>query len=136
VKFKITAYGHPLVRAAHRTTFEITTEGHLTPKGDCILAIRASSSLKDLPEGLKSALRNGSKIKITLECEGIKEVIRAEGGKNLTFTDPHALIIRKSDWQDSRTLAIRADKAACEIRRDIIRLLKQGKEIVCTLETL
>ena len=33
--------GHPEVRGEHKTTMEITTEKHLTEKGDCIIGVNA-----------------------------------------------------------------------------------------------
>ena len=38
-------------------------------------------------------------------------------------------MIRKSDFLDSRTFAINADKAACDINRKIIEELKKEKKI-------
>ena len=36
---RIICRGHPLVRGTHPTTFEVTTEGHLTRQGDCIIGV-------------------------------------------------------------------------------------------------
>jgi hypothetical protein len=34
--------GHAMVRATHARTIEITTEGHLTARGDCIIGVAAA----------------------------------------------------------------------------------------------
>ena len=41
-----------------KKTIEITKESHLTPRGDCIVGVNASSSCIDLPDELKNKLRN------------------------------------------------------------------------------
>ncbi|RLF17024.1 MAG: DUF371 domain-containing protein, partial [Thermoprotei archaeon] len=35
---EIIAWGHPNIRALHRSTMEITKEPYVTPRGDCIIA--------------------------------------------------------------------------------------------------
>lgn len=132
--FRITAKGHRNVTGTHKTTIEITKEGYLTPKGHCIIGIGADYSLKDIPEDMKRKLMAGAEVRIVLECGGVREEVHAKGGGKLSFSDPHALIIRKSRWQDGRTLAICADKASSDLDRKLISELKNGGELRVTLE--
>ncbi|HID73268.1 TPA: DUF371 domain-containing protein [Candidatus Micrarchaeota archaeon] len=44
----VTARGHPNIRAEHETTFEVTTEPSLTPRGDCIVGVQADKAASDL----------------------------------------------------------------------------------------
>ncbi|MFX1265712.1 MAG: DUF371 domain-containing protein, partial [Promethearchaeota archaeon] len=39
------AYGHANVTGSHQTTVEITSESTLTPRGTCIVGIRADKTL-------------------------------------------------------------------------------------------
>ena len=41
-----------------KKTIEITKESRLTPQGDCIVGVNATSSCNDLPQELKDKLRN------------------------------------------------------------------------------
>jgi len=119
------AYGHPNIKATHKTTFEITKENYLTEKGDCIIAIKAEKACKDLPEKLKQLIKTDqTKITIELEANGEKEIIHAQGSKNLKLTSPTSIVIRKSTYIDERTLAIKANKAAKDINKKLINKLK------------
>jgi len=121
----IMAYGHELIQATHETTFEITKEKILTPRGDCIIAVRADKSVADLSREFKElAKKRGAEITIIIESDGEKETIRAYGDPRLTLTHPEDIVIRKSTFVCSRTLAVKADKAAKDLSRKLIEKLR------------
>ncbi|MEM1895607.1 MAG: DUF371 domain-containing protein [Nanopusillaceae archaeon] len=127
--FTVTAKGHKLISAKHKSTLEITKENYLTEKGDCIIGISSNFSASEFPDWLKEYLKNENKIIIEIECENLKDKIIAMGSKYLTFKDNKSFVIRKSNYIDDRTVAIKANKAARDIDRRIIDLLKLEKEI-------
>lgn len=130
LKETILCYGHENVKATHRSTLEITKEEFLTPRGDCIICIKADKGLKDLSENFKKALREGKKLRIRIIVgESIDEIL-AFGSKNLNFENPVSMVIRKSDYIDGRTLAIKANKAARDIKREIVEKLRDPKQRV------
>lgn len=131
MSFKFLAHGHPAVRSNHPTTIEITKESHLTPKGDCVVAINASKGLLDLPNELKKILSSTEgKSRVTLTTGAFQFVIEGSGDPRLTFTHPRDLVIRKSGFISNRTLMIHADKAARDIPREMVRLLQDPKNTV------
>ena len=122
---EIRAYGHPNIRATHRSTLEITKEENLTPRGDCIIAIKANKGLYELSNEFKKIVRkDGSKIKLIIEVEGLKEEITGYGSSKLTLNHPTDIVCRKSSYTCSRTLMIKANKAAIDLNREIIKKLK------------
>ncbi|MEM1550527.1 MAG: DUF371 domain-containing protein [Candidatus Bathyarchaeia archaeon] len=128
---EIEAFGDPLIRATHISTFEVTREWHLTERGDCIIAVGANKAAKDLNERFKEiARRADSEIIIFIEICGLRETIKAYGSPNLTFTHPTDIVVRKSSYTCGRTVAIRADKAARDLSRDLIRELRRSREPV------
>jgi len=133
----VRARGHPNVRATHPTTLEITREVHLTPRGDCIVAVGADKAARDLGEAFKEAARRpGAEIIITIEVpsKGLVEVIRARGHPGLTFQHPTDMVIRKSDYVCGRTVAILADKAARDLSRELVEALRDpGTEVLIRL---
>ena len=133
---KIKARGHPNVTAKHPHTLEITQEDYLTKKGDCIIGILADKSLPDLSEEFKDKLKKGSKVKIILQCDDVTDQVIAYGHPKLTFQHPHDMVIRKSNFICDRTLAVKADKSARELKRELIEKLKQGKELKVELKIL
>jgi len=136
VKEVIIAYGHPNITATHATTIEITKASEIKEDADCIIAVKANKGCKDLSEGMKDALKNGRKVEITIEAGGVEDNIVVYGSPALKLTHPEDIVIRKSDFIDDRTLAILADKAASELKREIIEKLKTPNiEIKITLET-
>lgn len=131
----ITAKGHENVTARHRTTLEITKESELTLKGDCIVAVCADRSLNDLTQDFKDSLRDDSTtLQITLSCGGLEDRITARGHPDLIHTHPTDMVVRKSGFICPRTLAIKADKAASDLNRELIEKLKQKKNVTIHLE--
>lgn len=127
---KIKAKGHGNVTAKHRTTLEITKENHLTPRGDCIIAISADKSLPELSREFKHSLRNHkAKLEIILHCSNLTEKITAYGDPNLTLRHPMDMVVRKSNFICDRTLAIKADKAAIDLDKEFVKKLVEGKEV-------
>jgi len=128
---EIKAFGSPLIRATHKSTFEITRELHLTGRGDCIIAVGANRAARDLSKEFKEAARKlGAEIVIIIEAGGVREVVKAYGSPKLTFTHPTDIVIRKSDYTCGRTVAIRADKAARDLSRDLVEKLRRPGEPV------
>jgi len=121
----IKAYGHPNIRATHRSTLEITKEESLTPRGDCIIAVKADKGLYELSDEFKRVVgREGSKIKLIIEVGGLKEEITGFGSPKLTLSHPTDIVCRKSSYTCDRTLMIKANKAAIDIDRKIVKKLK------------
>lgn len=131
IKETIEASGHENILSTHKTTFELTKEAHLTKRGDCIICVKAKKGLTDLsPEFKKATKRENAKMTITLEVDKVKEIIRAQGSPSLLFSHPTDLVIRKSDFICGRTLAVRADKAACDFSRQFVEKLKSTRQRV------
>ena len=111
---KIIAYGHHNVLALHPTTLEFTAEDFLTLRGDCILAIHALFE--------KPRWTTPLKLRIILRVGTIEDELTAV--YNPGFTSTKAMVIRKSSYTDERTFAIHATKAAKDIKRELVSLLK------------
>jgi hypothetical protein len=128
---EIIAFGHKLVRSTHKSTFEVTREEHLTERGDCIIAVKANKAARDLSWSFKEAARKpNAEITVIIEAGDVREVVKASGSPNLTFTHPTDIVVRKSSYICSRTVAIKADKAACDLSRRLIDKLRNPREKV------
>ncbi|MBO8174907.1 MAG: DUF371 domain-containing protein [Thermococcus sp.] len=128
LKEVIHCYGHENVKATHKSTLEITKEDFLTPRGDCIICIKADKGLKELNEEFKRALKSGKKVRIRIIVDDLVDEIIASGDERLTFENDVSMVIRKSTYVDGRTLAIKANKAAKDIDRRIIEKLKNPNQ--------
>ncbi|RLG65115.1 DUF371 domain-containing protein [archaeon] len=127
----IVAYGHPNIKATHKTTFEVTKDTYLTPKGDCIIGIRADKALSDLSDKLKNALkRRDAIVKLKLKVDDIEDEVTAYGNPRLILSSKKDAVVRKSDYICERTLAIKADKAAVDIDRKLVEKLRRGKKLI------
>lgn len=127
----VRARGHPLVRALHRTTFEITTEDRLTPRGDCVIAVGADKSARTLAPSFRSlASKDDARIVVALECGGVAEIVRAWGSSLLTFEDRKSIVVRRSNYADARTIAVRSDKAAAHLSRELVSNLRRGAPLL------
>ncbi len=117
--------GHPLVRAMHGRTIEITTEDHLTLQGDCIIGVRAAKGISQLSPAIKRALKSDeARVRFTIVAPGGEYSFSARGSKDLSFESPTDMVIRMSEFVCGRTLAIRADSSAREIPRGLVGSLK------------
>ncbi len=132
---RITFSGHKNINATHKTTFEITKSLHLTHRGDCIIGVGADKACIDLDQRFKDALRRASLVNLTLTVSGLVFRFSAKGSPNLTLTHEEDVVVRRSGYVCPRTLAIRADAAAADIPREIIRVLKsEGSKGLLVLE--
>ncbi|MFH0847970.1 MAG: DUF371 domain-containing protein [archaeon] len=121
----IEARGHRKISALHRTTFEITTDDHLTPQGDCIIAVSASKGAADLSQDFrKVACNDRARITANLRVGTLCESARGFGSDAMCLDHPTDLVFRKSSYVCGRTLAIRGNLAACGISRRFVRLLQ------------
>jgi uncharacterized protein len=132
IQFK--AHGHPNIRSTHKTTLMTTTEPHLTPRGDCIIAVGAETGLAQLPDEIKEAAHDPeTEITFTISINHHVFTARGKGHPNLTYTDPIDMVARKSSYTCGRTLMIASDKAASDIPVEIIKAL-QNPEAVITVQ--
>lgn len=125
---KVYARGHRNIKATHRNTFEITREDHLTPRGDCIIAVSANKSVRDLDPGLKDGLRRGWSTAIVIVVDRLWDIATGYGDPGLELSDPVRIIARRSTYVSPNTVMLRSSKAALDIKRDLIDLLKRGEE--------
>lgn len=124
------AKGHPNIRASHPTTLMITKDEVVGLRGDCVVAVGATKGAAEVSDELKRAIRSGAALSVTIEADGEAEEIHAFGHPSLTLRHPSDLVVRKSEFLCERTLAIKADKAAADLRRDLIaRLRSRGAKV-------
>jgi len=69
-------------------------------------------------------MNDKSRIVVELNVSGMVERITGIGSHLLTLTDERDLVIRKSTYTSDRTLMIKADKAASDLRRLFIQRVK------------
>ncbi len=128
MKFEIEFFGHENIRSNHQKTIEITKESHLTPHGDCIVGVSATSSCADLPQELKDKLRiSDSKVTFSINVGKHEFVLKGKGHPNLVLTHSEDIVIRKSDFICPRTLAVNCDKASDLLPREMVLLLQDPK---------
>ena len=128
---EIFARGHANITAKHATTLEITKEINLTKNGDCIIAVGATKGLAELSERFRILCADDN-AKIILEINAAKIVEIVQGGGSSSFTLSHRddIVARKSSHVTDRTLIIAADKAARDIDRKLVRVLRSPKTCV------
>jgi hypothetical protein len=104
---------------------EVTTEGHLTEKGDCIIGVEADKGCSGISEAVREGLqRPGAKVTIKIRVGGRTFQATACGDARLELSHPHDIVIRKSGFVSDRTLAVGASAAAKDIPRYMVRLLR------------
>lgn len=119
------AKGHRNVLATHSMTWEITKETDLSSRGDCVIAVCATKGLADLSKEFRELCRNDStSITAELSTGNVTETIQGRGSQNLSLTHPKEIVGRKSTFASSRTVMVQSNKAACDIDRELVNLLR------------
>lgn len=130
-------YGHANIIATHKTTLEFTKETQLSKKGDCIIAVAADKALADLNPEFKANVRKpNAKLTVLIEAGGISAQVQAYGTQQLSLAHFTDAVVRKSNYVCSRTLAVRADKAAIDLPRTLVEKLKNPQQQVKITLTL
>jgi uncharacterized protein len=121
---EITFQGHKNILSLHERTIEITKDSNLTKNGDCIVGVSANKACNDLNTALKARLRtNGTVVKITIVVEPYEFELSGHGNNGLDITHEHDIVLRKSNYVDSRTLVVLCDKSAFDIPRKMVSSL-------------
>jgi hypothetical protein len=125
----IHGFGHKNVQSTHHTTLEFTKETNLSRNGDCVLVVSVDKGLIDLSAQFKTALKKvHAELMVKIEADGISEEIHAQGSPNLDLSHPSEMVLRKSEFVSNRTLGIKADKAAGDLSRELVEILKNPKQ--------
>ena len=130
LKEVIHARGHRNVTAGHRSTFEVTVDPDISLAADCIIAVGADKGASSLSEEFKiAAARDDAFMIANIVSGGFSDTVTGWGSPTMTFTDPHSMVFRVSDFVCGRTVMIHADKAATRLNRDLVRSLSEGNDV-------
>ena len=130
MKIEIPFQGHKNILSLHQKTLEITKDDELTSNGDCIVGVSANISCVDLPEKMKKKIRNPkTKITFSIRVDNKKFTIQGNGSKKLSLKHTKDIVLRKSAFTCSRTIAINCDNASSDIPRDFVKILQNPKTV-------
>ena len=125
VQDEVTFYGHPNIRSLHAKTIEITKDEHLTPRGDCIIGVKANKACADLDESFKHRLKsNLSVIKIEVMVGDESFLISGRGDERLSMLNSNDIVIRKTNFVCPRTMSVLCDKASSDVTRKLVKMLQ------------
>jgi uncharacterized protein len=121
---EITFQGHKNILSLHSKTIEITKDSKLTKKGDCIVGVSANKACDDLDTAFRKKLRiSNTVVKLGIIVEPYEFKLAGFGNNDLEITHKHDIVLRKSNYVDSRTLIVSCDKSAIDIPRYLINAL-------------
>ena len=120
--------GHKNILSLHKKTVEITKDSQLTVNGDCIVGVNSNLACQDLPEKFKKNIQNSdTEIVSTILADEYSLSLNGKGSENLTLKPPNDIVLRKSAFTCSRTIAIKCDKASDDIPRKMVKKLQNPK---------
>ena len=135
MKYIFHAYGHPNIRGTHRATFEFTKDANVSLRGDCIIGINADFDAEEIRKFITNSAGKNVKITVEASCERKKISDTVHALLNRDFCDNVEFVVRKTDFASKRTFAIKADKAAFELKKDIMAYLREkNSKITVILE--
>ena len=125
VQEEINFYGHRNVQSLHARTIEITKDPNLSLRGNCIIGVSANKSCWDISDKLQRILKDdNSHITMDIIVGNKSFKMNVSGDRRLLLLSKHDIVIRKSTFICERTMAIRCDKASCDIPRDMVLSLQ------------
>ncbi len=135
MKIEIPFTGHKNILSLHKKTIEITKDNELSVSGDCIVGINSTIACIDLPVKFKKKIQNpNTVIAFTIIADEHSFSIHGKGSKKLTLNHTNDIVLRKSAFTCSRTIAINCDKASDDIPRVMVKKLQNpntnGKLII------
>ena len=128
MKIEIPFSGHKNILSLHKKTIEITKDSELTVNGDCIVGTNSTLACVDLPEKFKKKLQNpDTTIEFTIVADEHSFSIHGKGSDKLTLKHTNDIVLRKSAFTCSRTIAIKCDKASDDVPRKMVKKLQDPK---------
>tara|TARA_B100000029_G_scaffold269307_1_gene264640 strand:+ start:879 stop:1295 length:417 start_codon:yes stop_codon:yes gene_type:complete len=128
MKITVPFLGHKNILSLHEKTIEITKDSELTTNGDCIVGVGAGISCIDLPEKMKKKIQDPkTKILFSIEANDKKFIINGYGSEKLSLKHTKDIVLRKSAFTCSRTIAIKCDRASSDMPRDFVKILQDPK---------
>ena len=128
MKIEIPFTGHENILSLHEKTIEITKDSELSLSGDCIIGTNSSLACIDLPEKFKKKIQNSdTTIVFTIVTDEHSFSIHGKGSNKLTLKHTNDIVLRKSAFTCSRTIAINCDKASDDIPRIMVKKLQSPK---------
>ena len=125
VQDEVSFYGHPNIQSLHPKSIEITKDDHLTPRGDCIIGVKANKACSDLGESVKHRLKsNSSMVRIEVIIGDESFLIIGKGDERLTMLNPHDIVIRRTSFVCPRTMSVLCDKASSDLPRNMVKMLQ------------
>lgn len=135
MKYSFFIYGHENISSLHKNTVEMTKEDYVTKRGDCIIGIKSDFDVSELRKF------SGTRVNIYFLHDDKKlDELSCDVPKSLALNlDGHAaenFVVRRSDFLDHRTFGISASKAAGELDRELVNMLKKKERIKVLIESL
>ena len=128
MKIEIPFSGHKNILSLHKKTIEITKDSELSVSGDCIIGTNSSLVCIDLPEKFKKKIQNqDTTIVFTIVADEHSFSIHGKGSDKLTLKHTTDIVLRRSAFTCSRTIAIKCDKASDDIPRTMVKKLQNPK---------
>jgi hypothetical protein len=125
IQDEVMFYGHPNIRSLHAKTIEITKDEHLTPRGDCIVGVKANKACADLDESFKHRLKsNSSIVRMEIMVRDESFLILGMGDERLSMLNVHDIVIRKTSFVCPRTMSVLCDKASSDLPRKLVNMLQ------------
>jgi len=128
MKIEVPFLGHENILSLHEKTIEVTKDLKLTTNGDCIIGVGSNISCIDLPGKMKKKIQDPkAKISFSIIVNNKKFTINGYGSEKLSLKHTKDIVLRKSAFTCSRTIAINCDKASSDIPRDFVKTLQNPK---------
>lgn len=123
---EVSARGSKEITATDSLRISFTKLGNIVQlkEKDSIMAIKADKACKDLRDNLKDSLKGSSKVKVTIEAGGLSDSMLAYGSPALKLSSDEEIVVRKDDFIDGKTLAIMANKAASDLKKELVEKMK------------
>ncbi|WP_342364425.1 DUF371 domain-containing protein [Pyrobaculum islandicum] len=111
---------------------EFTKDPYVTKRGDCIVACCAEKAAGELKPEVLNALALDGVVVIMIEIGNTLDIVVGETPRAIP-TSLWRIVVRKSRYVDEATVAIAVNKAAADLNKTLVAMLKRGVPVKITV---
>jgi uncharacterized protein len=120
----IRSFGHPNIRAKHKTTFQVTKESHISLKADCIIGVKTDFSCSTFFEKYGIYLEDKKKVDFKIIVNKFEYNGFGYFSNKLRMTDDKDMVFRKSSFESDRTALVNCSIAASDLPSNMVEEMK------------
>ena len=104
--------------------YKITITKSCLVSDSSVIGIDADKAASEISKRMKDALKERKKLHVTIRAGDVEDNLVTFGSFNLVMSSRKNLVITKTDFCDKATIGVRANKAARDLSRELVKAMR------------